>query len=108
MHDENGVSKYGDYLEIVLYRNGINIWRMQMDGEKTVTWNKMLGVEFLVSEGDIHTLAVEVTTDGLRVEADEQRIFWRCTDIYETFHLGIDACEGLNRFYSLEITENQI
>lgn len=108
MYDENGVSKYGDYLEIVLYRNGVNIWRMQMDGEKTVTWNKMLGVEFPVSEGDIHTLAVEVVSDGLRVEADAHRIFWRCTDIYETFHLGIDACEGLNRFYSLEITENQI
>ena len=105
MYDENGVMKYGDYMEIVLYRNGVNIWRMHMDEDKTVTWKKMLGVEFPVTEGDIHTLAVTVTADGLQVEADEHRIFWRCTDLYGTFHLGIDACEGLNRFYALEITE---
>ena len=107
MYDENGVQKYGDYLEIVLYKNGINVWRMWMDDDKTVTWKKMLGVEFPVSEGDIHTLAVEIAADGLKIEADERRIFWRCTDLYGTFHLGIDACEGLNRFYSLEITEAQ-
>lgn len=107
MYDENGTSKYGDYLEIVLYKNGVNIWRMWMDENKTVTWKKMLGVEFPVSEDVIHTLAVEITADGLRVEADDHRLFWRCTDLYETFHLGIDACEGLNRFYSLEITGKQ-
>ncbi len=105
LYDENGVMKYGEYLEVVLYKNGINVWRMWMDENKTVTWKKMLGVEFPVSEGDIHTLAVEITADGLKIEADEHRMFWRCTDLYETFHLGIDACEGLNRFYSLEITE---
>ena len=105
MYSENGVMKYGDYMEVVLYKNGINIWRMHMDENKTVTWKKMLGVEFPVTEGDIHTLSVTVTADGLTVEADEHRMFWRCADIYESFHLGIDACEGLNRFYSLEIAE---
>ena len=105
MYNENGVMKYGDYMEVVLYKNGINIWRMHMDENKTVTWKKMLGVEFPVTEGDIHTLSVTVTADGLTVEADEHRMFWRCADIYESFHLGIDACEGLNRFYSLEIAE---
>ena len=78
---------------------------MQMDENKKVTWKKMLGVEFPVSEGDIHTLAVDMTKDGLRIEADEHRMFWRCEDLYESFHLGIDACEGLNRFYSMEITQ---
>ena len=105
MYDENGENKYGDYLEVVLYKNGVNVWRMWMDENKNVTWKKMLGVEFPVSEDDIHTLAVEITADGLKIEADEHRMYWRCTDIYKTFHLGIDACEGLNRFYSLEITE---
>ncbi len=105
IYDENSENKYGDYVEVVLYKNGINVWRMRMDENKTVTWKKMLGVEFPVSEGDIHTLAVNVTKDGLMIEADAHRTFWRCEDLYESFHLGIDACEGLNRFYSMEITE---
>ena len=105
IYDENGENKYGDYIEVVLYKNGVNVWRMQMDENKKVTWKKMLGVEFPVSEGDIHTLAVDMTKDGLRIEADEHRMFWRCEGLYESFHLGIDACEGLNRFYSMEITK---
>jgi len=107
IYDENGENKYGDYIEVVLYKNGINVWRMWMDEHKTVTWKKMLGVEFPVSEGDIHSLSVEVVADGLKIEADEHRMFWRCTDLYESFHLGIDACEGLNRFYSLDIMQPQ-
>ena len=105
MYDECGVMKYGDYMEVVLYKNGINVWRMHMNENKTVTWKKMLSAEFPVTEGDIHTLSVEVTEDGLNIAADDHRIFWRCTDIYGKFHLGIDACEGLNRFYSVDITE---
>jgi len=107
IYDENGENKYGDYIEVVLYKNGINVWRMRMDENKKVTWKKMLGVEFPVSEGEIHTLAVDVTTDGLKIAADEHRIFWRCEDLYKSFHLGIDACEGLNRFYSMEIMQPQ-
>ena len=103
IYDENGENKYGDYIEVVLYKNGINVWRMRMDENKKVTWKKMLGAEFPVSEGEIHTLAVDVTADGLKIAADEHNIFWRCEDLYETFHLGIDAWEGLNRFYSMEI-----
>ena len=104
MHDESGVQKYGEYFEIVLYKNGINIWQMHMDENKTVTWKKMLGAEFSVTEDKIHTLAVTVTKEGMTVEADDHRIFWRCEEIYETFHVGIDACEGLNRFYSFEVS----
>lgn len=106
MYDEDGVMKYGDYIEVVLYKNGINVWRMHMDEHKTVTWKKMLGAEFPVSEGEIHMLAVEVTKEGLKIEADSQKIFWRCDDLYEQFHLGIDACEGLNRFYAIDISES--
>ena len=104
LYDEDGVQKYGDYLEIVLYKNGVNVWRMQMDENKVVTWKKLLGVEFSVTEGDIHTLSAEVTADGLKIEADDRKMFLRIEALYETFHVGIDACEGLNRFYALSIT----
>ena len=32
--DKRGVLRYGDYLEIVLYKNGVNVWKMWMEDEK--------------------------------------------------------------------------
>ena len=104
MYEDEGTRKYGDYIEIVLYKNGINIWRMHMDDAKNVTWNKELGVEFPVSEEEIHTLSAEISENGITAITDGKKIFWRCADLYRTFHLGIDACEGLNRFYDIEVT----
>lgn len=104
MYDDGGEMKYGDYFEVVLYQNGVNIWQMHMDEDKTVTWKKMLGAQFPVAEDEIHTLAVTVTQDGMTVDADAHRIFWRCENLYESFHVGIDACEGLCRFYSFAVT----
>ena len=102
--DKRGVLRYGDYLEIVLYKKGVNVWKMWMEDEK-VSWKKLVGVEFPVSEGDIHTLSTEITPEGLNVEADGHKFFLRIDDLYSTFHLGLDACEGINRFYSFEIEE---
>ena len=51
--DSRGVCRYGDYLEVVLWKNGVNVWRMWMVNG-TVTWKQLLGVEFPVSEGSEH------------------------------------------------------
>ena len=57
--DERSVVRYGDYLEVVLYREGVNIWRMKMQ-DKKVTWKLLMSVSFPVSEDTIHTLEVEI------------------------------------------------
>jgi hypothetical protein len=100
--DPRGVVRYGDYLEVVLWKNGVNVWRMWMEhGE--VTWKQLMGVEFAVSEHDIHTLSVTIEKDTLHIRADDH-IMQLCIDqMYDSYHLGINACEGINRFYDLEI-----
>lgn len=100
--DERGVVRYGDYLEVVLYHSGVNVWRMwRKDG--TVTWKKLMGVEFPVAHGDIHELSVEVTADRLNIEADGHKMSLLVDNLYSSFHLGINACEGINRFYDMTI-----
>ena len=102
--DARGVQRYGEYLEIVLYKNGVNVWHMRMvDG--AVTWKKQLGVEFPVSAGEPHTLSVRVQGEQLLIAADEHKMSVLVEDMYPAFHAGIDACEGICRFYSLEIGE---
>lgn len=100
--DPRGVTRYGDYIEVVLWKNGVNVWRMWMaNGE--VTWKQLLGVDFPVSEGEVHTLSVTVGADTLEIAADDRKILLAVEDLYPTFHLGLNACEGINRFYEMEI-----
>lgn len=102
--DSRGVNRYGDYIEVVLWKNGVNIWRMwHKNGE--VTWKQLLGVDFPVSEEDIHTLSVTVGTDTLEITADDRKILLAVDALYPSFHVGLNACEGINRFYEFEATQ---
>lgn len=100
--DPRGVARYGDYLEVVLYHSGVNVWRMWMKDGK-VTWKKLMSVEFPVTYGDIHELSVEVTADRLNIETDGHKMSLLVDHLYSSFHLGINACEGINRFYDMSI-----
>ena len=100
--DSRGVSRYGDYIEVVLWKNGINVWRMWLENGD-VTWKQLLGVEFPVSEGEIHTLSVSAGTDSLEIAADDRKIWLHVPELYPSFHVGINACEGINRFYDFRV-----
>ena len=102
--DPRGVNRYGDYIEVVLWKNGVNVWRMwYRDGE--VTWKQLLGVDFPVSEGEIHSLSVTLGTDTLEITADERKMLLAVEDLYPSFHAGLNACEGINRFYEFEAVQ---
>ena len=94
----DGALRYGDYMEIVLYENG-----MRMNDGK-VTWVKLLGAQFPVPAGERHTLSARVTETGLEIEACGRRFTLYVEDMYPAFYLGINACEQINRFYDMEIT----
>ncbi len=100
--DKNGIVRYGEYFEIVLYKHGINVWRMWYR-EGVVSWKKLIGVQFDVTTGDIHDLSVTVGEEGLTVRADEHIMDVYVPDVYRSFHVGVDACEGINRFYDMTI-----
>lgn len=100
--DPRGVVRYGEYIEVVLYQNGVNVWRMWMKDGK-VTWKKLMSVEFPVTHGDIHQLTTEITSDRLNIEADARKMSVLIDPMYHSFHLGINACEGINRFYDMVI-----
>jgi len=101
---EDGCLRYGDYMEVVLYEKGINVWRMwRKDGK--VSWVKLLGAEFPVEANEKHEFSTLVTETGLVIEAKGQKLTLRIDDMYPSFHLGINACEGINKFYHMEIEE---
>ena len=102
--DARGIMRYGDYIEVVLWKNGVNVWRMWMENGE-VTWKQLLGVDFPVSESEIHTLSVKLGIDTLEITADDRKMLLAVEDLYPRFHVGLNACEGINRFYDFEVRQ---
>ena len=100
--DDNGALWIESYIEVVLYENGINVWEMYPDNGQ-VRWKKLMSVEFAVAAGEIHDLSVTVDADRLHITAQGHKMSLYMPHMYPSFHAGICACEGVNRFYDLII-----
>lgn len=103
---EDGAVRYGPCFEVVLYKNGINVWRHYRENGKCF-WHKRLGMEFPVTEDEEHTLVVMVQEKTLLIKLDGQKTVLRVDDLPEAFHVGLTGCEGIVRFYEMLIDDKQ-
>ena len=101
--EKDGKLYYGDYLEVVLWKNGINIWDLWTDETGTVKIRNLLRLEKPVETGVTHDFSVEIYEDRFVAVLDGSRVGMYCGNIYESFHLGITGCEGPCRFYDMTI-----
>ena len=100
----DGATRYGACFEIVLYKNGINVWRHYRENGEC-SWVQRLGVAYPVAENEIHTLKLQVEKDQFIIWLNGQKNILHTEDIPETFHIGLTACEGIARLYDLKIEE---
>ncbi len=100
--DENGVVRYDNYFEVVIYKNGINIWRLWPENGKIVHKN-LLRLVYRLETGKKHPLSVTITPNSISAETTGIKATIPAPDMFETFYAGITACEGLCRFYNMEI-----
>lgn len=99
----DGSFRYGPCFEVVLYKDGLNVWHHFLeDGSR---WHKQLGLTFPVAENETHTLRVKVTHKTLLIQTEDQNITLHVEDLPETFHVGLTACEGIVRLYEMTIAE---
>lgn len=101
--DKAGFWRYREYYEVVLYEEGVNVWRLCTDANDEVTWKKMMSVDFPVSPVEKHTLTVDILEDTLEITADGRKMSLFLSDRFPTYYLGIDACENINRFYRFAV-----
>lgn len=101
--EKDGTLFYGDYLEVVLWVNGINIWNLWTDKKGEVCIRNLMRLEKHVEPGMPHDFAVKIEKDRFVVTLDGSSVSIYCGDIYESFHLGITGCEGPCRFYDMQI-----
>lgn len=98
----DGATRYGACYEVVLYKDGINVWRHFREGGKC-SWHKHLGVLFPVAEMEKHTLDVTVKDGYIDVRVDAMEASVRACDMFDSFNVGFAVCEGVVRLYEGEI-----
>lgn len=102
---EDGAVRYGDCFEIVLWKNGVNVWRHFRDEAGKCSWHKRLGLTVPMREGDIHELTVKTEPEYITFSVDGISAKLRVEDLFDTFYIGVTACEGIVRLYDFSTEE---
>lgn len=101
----DGRLQYGLHFEVVIYRGGCNIWRIDLIDGRAESRN-IARFKFPVSENTPVKLRVEIKSEAFSVCADGHMFEVHCDALPDSFHAGITACEGPCRFYDFAIDKN--
>ena len=103
LEEKDGKLFYSDYLEVVVWKNGINVWELWQGEDGIVQIRNLLRLKTPLQTGQVHDFAVCVEKDKFQVQMDDLSFDLYCNKIYDAFHLGFTGCEGPCRFYDLQI-----
>ncbi len=99
---------YGVHYEIVAYDEGVNVWHIQPDetgGEMPIKVALIGQLVFPIADGSLVDLQVTIKDGAIHVNINGKTLTATHPDIPQSFHVGVTACEGINRFYEFEIEE---
>ena len=101
----DGVTRYGECFEIVLYKGGVNVWRHYREDGKCF-WHKRLGALFPVEENKKHLLEVTVKESYIDISVDGMVFSLRTDDLPKEFNVGFAVCEGIVKLYEARINNS--
>lgn len=104
--DENGRNMYGLHFEVVAYEKGCNVWHIVPFPERTerpIKSTKIAFSTFSIPEKSEIDLSVTVKDGKLYIDVNGEKLVAESPDLPKEFHIGITACEGINRFSSITI-----
>ena len=102
--DEQGALRVLDYYEIVVWRNGMNVWR-HFTKDRVPSHYLALGASFPLAEGEIHIVTAELRAGRMLLDVDGHALDLYTPDLPERVNLGYAACEGICRLYDMRIDE---
>ena len=111
--EKPGVSKdknfpeFRTHYEIVLYDEGINVWRHWFNEKGKQVWRKVAFMKAKVRPGVKYEMEVDIkfTARGpvMTVKVGDIELGYTDDLLPREYYAGIIACEGVNRFYEFEI-----
>ena len=97
---------YGEHIEIVTFEKGCNVWHLVPNPTKTDEPTDYTLLHFEnrpIKNKERITLSVSVSSKELLVTVCDKTFSVKCDKIPNEFYIGFTACEGINRFYSFSV-----
>lgn len=104
----DGDNTYGVHFEVVAFEKGCNVWYYlpPLAGQEPLANLTLLRFEdYPLRSGEKIRLSVEFLDRAIVVGLNEHHFKVECEQFPKEFFLGFTACEGINRFYNVEIEE---
>ncbi|HRU06212.1 MAG TPA: hypothetical protein P5137_10630 [Candidatus Brocadiia bacterium] len=104
--DAQGRPEYRQHYEIVIYDQGVNVWRHDYADGKPF-WRKMAWGKFELKPNQKYRLVVKLaqTARGKTLTAmvDGHEVGYLDDGLPDEFYAGVTGCEGVNRFYDFRV-----
>ena len=100
--DENGRLRTLEYYELVIWKNGLNVWRHSTD-KRAASFYKLLGADFRLESGIRHILSAEIREKNILIDIDGKKFDIWAADLTDCLSLGYAACEGICRLYEMSV-----
>ncbi len=99
---DDGSLQMGRHWETVAFEGGINVWELSLASGQVIPC-KVGFDRFDVPPGQPLTLEVELEGNSLTAAVNGRGFTVGGLELPRFYHVGITACEGVNRFWSLDI-----
>jgi hypothetical protein len=97
-----GPREFGEHYEIIIYDQGVNVWRYFAQKGK-LTFRRAAFATFPLQKDTKYTLEVKKTGKTLTVSVAGHTFGFFDDALPDTFYTGITGCEGLNYFYDFAV-----
>jgi len=98
----DGAKAFDEHVEIVIYDEGVNIWRLHTVDGKSL-WEKVAFWKFTLTKNTLYKLEVTKKGKELSVKVDGQTMGYVDSSLQDEYYVGITGCEGVNRFYDFAV-----
>ena len=105
----DGKQSYDKHVEVVAWEEGINVWDITYAPDKPqkrfISPKKIAFKKFKIADLERIVIKTKILKGGIDIDVNGETLFVEIPDLPETMHVGLTACEGINRFYNLKIEE---
>ena len=97
-----GQKEFGEHFEVVIFNEGVNIWRYFVKDGK-LAYRKAAFANFPLQKDTKYRLEVTKADKTLTVSIAGHTFGYFDDGLPDACYVGITGCEGLNRFYDFSV-----
>ena len=104
--ERNNLTFYKLHFEVVAWENGCNVWHILPyweRKEKPIINTKIAAIPFKIEDKSKINMSVTFLEGKIECEVNGTKFTVENPDIPKEFHVGVTACEGINRFWEFTI-----